>query len=84
MKNERSTSVAVARSTRRRRHKDARDLLVNGEESIHFISFWASVILMEDHPMRSLMKVLIEKKERIDFRTAALLYHANCGKLIGK
>lgn len=84
MKNEVSTNVAVARSTRRRRPKDARDLLVNLDDSINFASFWASVILTEDHPMRPLMKVLIEKNEKIDFRTAALLYRANCGNLYGK
>lgn len=84
MKNEISTNVAVTRNSRRRRPKDARDLLVNLDDNISFVSFWASMILEEDHPMRPFMKVLIEKNEKIDLRTAALLYRANYGKNYGK
>ena len=81
MKNQISTNVAAARTARRRKPKDAHDLFVACGDRIGFVSFWASVILMEDHPMRPLVKVLIEKNEKIDFRTAALLFHAYNDKL---
>ena len=74
MKNERSTSVAVAKSTRRSRSKDDYGQFVTQEENVQFLCFWLSVVLIKNHPMRPLVKGLTEHHEEIDLRTAALLF----------
>ena len=78
MKNDISTNVAVARSTRRRRRsKDDYGQFVSQEEYLQFLCFWSKVILSENHPMRSLVKLLIEDNEKIHICTAVMLFRLN-------
>ena len=74
MKNQISTNVTKTRTARRSRSKDDYGQFVTQEENVQFLCFWLSVVLIENHPMRPLVKGLIEHNEEIDLRTAALLF----------
>lgn len=82
MKNEISTNVAVAKSTRRRPKVES------GNKSIDtfrlFGPFWMAVLYRKSHPMRPFVKTLLERNEEINLKTAMQLYLAYCDQVYGK